>query len=113
MCEVEMKMNAVERMKSYAEDIPQEAPYEVPEFELPSPWPNEAKIQFVNLELRYREDLPSIIENFNLTVESLEKVGIVGRTGIVKQSRLLFYRGYDVFPRLWEEFFGALFAEIN
>ncbi len=46
----------------------------------------EAYIEFKNVSLKYRADLPAAISNFNLKIKRGTKVGIVGRTGSGKSS---------------------------
>lgn len=45
------------------------------------PWPQQGKITFQDVELRYHEDLPLVLKNLSFTVLPAETVGIVGRTG--------------------------------
>ena len=49
-------------------------------------WPDQGQIKFDNYSTKYREELPNVLEDFNLQVEGEEKVGIVGRTGAGKSS---------------------------
>merc|ERR1712242_30365 len=48
--------------------------------------PDQGQIKFDNYSTKYREELPNVLEDFNLQVEGEEKVGIVGRTGAGKSS---------------------------
>jgi ABC-type multidrug transport system fused ATPase/permease subunit len=86
MTATENEMNAVERLHHYAFELPQEAAYQKTEFTPPSDWPPSGYISFNNVSLRYRPNLPLIMENFNLNVYPGEKVGICGRTGAGKSS---------------------------
>lgn len=48
----------------------------------PAPsWPQQGKITFQDVELRYHEDLPLVLKNLSFTVLPAESIGIVGRTG--------------------------------
>lgn len=48
----------------------------------PAPsWPQQGKITFQDVELRYHEDLPLVLKNLSFTVLPAETIGIVGRTG--------------------------------
>jgi ABC-type multidrug transport system fused ATPase/permease subunit len=79
-CEIETNIVSVERIKEYAE-IPQEAPLIIPDNYPPSTWPENGVISFRNYSCRYRPELPCVIHDLNFTINSKEKVGIVGRTG--------------------------------
>ena len=51
-------------------------------------WPQHGKIEFQNISLRYRPELPLVLNRLKLTIEGAEKIGIVGRTGAGKSSML-------------------------
>jgi ABC-type multidrug transport system fused ATPase/permease subunit len=46
----------------------------------------QGKIEFKNLSIRYDKSLPLVLRNVSFTVNSQEKVGIVGRTGAGKST---------------------------
>ncbi|CAD8170443.1 unnamed protein product [Paramecium octaurelia] len=50
------------------------------------PWPNQGRIKFINYSVNYRNNLPLILKNLSFSVNSKEKIGIVGRTGAGKSS---------------------------
>ena len=93
--EAEMAMNSVERSQYYAEEIEQEKPALLPaDRELlggdhagpQSPWPSEGRVDFHNLSMRYRANLPLILRDVSFQVKGGERIGIVGRTGAGKSS---------------------------
>ena len=86
--EVETNMVAVERIREYQE-ILQEAPFEVPENEPGSEWPEHGVIKLENYQTRYREGLDLVLRGIDFKTRSGEKVGIVGRTGAGKSSLTL------------------------
>ena len=49
-------------------------------------WPAQATISFQNLSMKYREDLPIVLNNLNFHIKDGEKAAIVGRTGSGKSS---------------------------
>lgn len=86
MTQVETEMNSVERLHSYAFNMPQEADYEKPEAKPAPEWPMAGYIQFNDVSLRYRPSLPLVLKNLQFGVYPGEKVGICGRTGAGKSS---------------------------
>ena len=52
-------------------------------------WPNNGKIEVKNLCCKYRSHLDLVLKNLTFTIESNEKIGIVGRTGSGKSSLFL------------------------
>lgn len=47
----------------------------------PAHWPQSGAIKFEGVTMRYRDNLPLVLNSMDLTVAAQEKVGIVGRTG--------------------------------
>ncbi|KAJ7753347.1 multidrug resistance-associated ABC transporter [Mycena maculata] len=82
----EQNMNAVERIIVYTE-LPEEGARTTPN-DPPASWPSAGAISFRNVELSYREDLPTVLKGVTFDVRAGEKVGIVGRTGAGKSSLL-------------------------
>ncbi|XP_075699212.1 ATP-binding cassette sub-family C member 2 [Rhinoderma darwinii] len=82
--ELETNIVAVERVDEYikveneAEWVTQERP--------PEDWPDKGVVQFVDYKARYRSELDLVLHGISCTVNSMEKVGIVGRTGAGKSS---------------------------
>lgn len=86
MTQVENEMNSVERLHSYAFNLPQEAAYNRSEFKPPPEWPMSGYIQFKDVSMRYRPTLPLVLKDLDFGVYPGEKVGICGRTGAGKSS---------------------------
>lgn len=86
MTQVETEMNSVERLHSYAFHLPQEAPYEMPNHKPIPQWPMAGYIQFNDVSMRYRPQLPLVLKDMTFGVYPGEKVGICGRTGAGKSS---------------------------
>lgn len=53
-----------------------------------SKWPDQGKIEFHNVTMRYRESLEPSVKELDFVVQPNMKVGIVGRTGAGKSSIL-------------------------
>ncbi|CAK4628530.1 unnamed protein product [Aphanomyces euteiches] len=68
-------------------------PEEAPETTLHDPafasWPSKGAVQFQNLKLRYRPDLPLVLHGITLDIQGGEKIGICGRTGAGKSSLMI------------------------
>lgn len=78
--ELEVNMNAVERVIEYTKLTPEKAPI-VPDNRPPPGWPSEGVITAKNLFVKYREDLDPVLKGINFSTRPHEKIGIVGRTG--------------------------------
>ncbi|KAJ3387332.1 hypothetical protein HDU84_000905 [Entophlyctis sp. JEL0112] len=83
--EVEARMNAVERLYHYANELPAEYTAGVSQ-KVANEWPVAGNISFRNLSIKYRPELPLILHSLNFDVPAGKKVGIVGRTGAGKSS---------------------------
>ncbi|XP_060779435.1 multidrug resistance-associated protein 5 isoform X2 [Neoarius graeffei] len=84
--ETEARFTSVERIHHYIESLSLEAPARVKNKAPPSDWPQEGKVVFDSVEMKYREDLPLVLKKLSCTIRPKEKVGIVGRTGSGKSS---------------------------
>lgn len=77
------QMTSVERVQEYV-DLAPEKDDQVKE--PPSSWPQQGKVEFKNLSLRYsKEDVP-VLKGLSFVIKPKEKIGIVGRTGAGKSS---------------------------
>ncbi|KAL0269547.1 UNVERIFIED_CONTAM: hypothetical protein PYX00_007245 [Menopon gallinae] len=88
--EVYNQLTSVERVLEYTElkteDNLESSSWEKEAGKRLEAWPDEGKIEFQNLFLYYKEDEPPAIKDLTLTINSGEKIGIVGRTGAGKSS---------------------------
>ncbi|XP_017022525.1 probable multidrug resistance-associated protein lethal(2)03659 [Drosophila kikkawai] len=97
--ELENTMTAVERVVEY-EDIEPEGELEAPlNKKPPKSWPEQGKIVFDELSLRYIPNPKAdyVLKSLNFVIRPREKVGIVGRTGAGKSSLInaLFRLSYN------------------
>ena len=84
--ELENQMTSVERVLEYTKLVP-EPPFEsTSDKKPPSTWPERGEIKFDNLSMSYFPKDPPTLKNLSFTIQPLEKVGIVGRTGAGKSS---------------------------
>ena len=81
----ENSFNAVERVGNYIE-LPSEAPLVIDNNRPPPGWPSSGVVEFKNVVMRYRQELPLVLHDVSFRVMPSEKVGIVGRTSAGKSS---------------------------
>ncbi|XP_068923158.1 ATP-binding cassette sub-family C member 2 [Petaurus breviceps papuanus] len=82
--ELETNIVAVERINEYIK-VKNEARW-ITEKRPPRDWPSKGEIQFTNYEVRYRPELDLTLHGITCNIKSMEKVGVVGRTGAGKSS---------------------------
>lgn len=89
--EAENSMNSVERSKFYTDKIAHEAAREIPEADAPlkNQWPSQGAVEFDDLQIRYRPNLPLVLHGVSLKIKGGERIGIVGRTGAGKSSLMV------------------------
>ncbi|KAF9436204.1 hypothetical protein BGZ76_004588 [Entomortierella beljakovae] len=84
---LESNMTSVERLVHYSKNLPQEPPAESrPDIKPKVSWPDRGRINFTNVSLRYRSDLPLVLKDVSFDIEAGKKVAVVGRTGAGKSS---------------------------
>ena len=84
------KMVSLERIVTYANELEQEKPHELPSDKIiDSDWPAKGEIEFRNYTVRYRPELPAVIDEVSIFIQSGHKVGICGRTGAGKSSLMV------------------------
>ncbi|XP_056643788.1 probable multidrug resistance-associated protein lethal(2)03659 isoform X1 [Diorhabda sublineata] len=83
--ELENQMTSVERVQEYA-DLKQEEEEEEQMKKPQKNWPEEGKVEFIDMSLHYSRDDPPVLKNLSFKIQPTEKVGIVGRTGAGKSS---------------------------
>jgi len=86
LAEVENNMNATERVHYYGTKLEEEAPLHLPNAKLDPSWPQEGRITFSDVQMRYRAGLPLVLKGLTMDIRGGERVGIVGRTGAGKSS---------------------------
>lgn len=85
MCNVENKMISVERIFQFS-NLQKEGPLVIEENRGGPKWPECGCIEFKNLEVRYRPELPIVLHGLTCTFPGGSKIGIVGRTGSGKST---------------------------
>ncbi|KAF5326729.1 hypothetical protein D9619_003945 [Psilocybe cf. subviscida] len=81
--------DAVERIIEYL-GIPQEQPAVVESNRVPAYWPSRSSpnpiLVLDNVNVKYAEDLPAVLQNVSLQLKAGERVGLLGRTGSGKST---------------------------
>ncbi|XP_054884689.1 multidrug resistance-associated protein 5 [Poeciliopsis prolifica] len=84
--ETEARFTSVERIHHYIQSLSQEAPARVKGRAPPPDWPQQGELVFRDVEMRYQENLPLVLNKISCSIRPKEKVGIIGRTGSGKSS---------------------------
>nr|CAD7428538.1 unnamed protein product [Timema monikensis] len=85
LSETEARFISVERINAYLQSLEAEGVNSGRLIPMPD-WPSKGTIKFQNVNLRYREGLPNVLEGININIRAGEKIGIIGRTGSGKSS---------------------------
>jgi ABC-type multidrug transport system fused ATPase/permease subunit len=67
-------LNSAERILEYATQLEQEADHEIAATKPPASWPAEGRIEFRNVTMKYRPELPPALKDLTLSVGKAEKV---------------------------------------
>ncbi|RVE76679.1 hypothetical protein OJAV_G00011380 [Oryzias javanicus] len=85
--QTEMQLVSVERTEEYSCSLQTEP--QGHHAQLPPSWPERGTVEFRDVVLAYRENLPNALDGVSLLVRPGEKIGIVGRTGSGKSTVFL------------------------
>ena len=82
---LELEMNAVERVIEYSEIETEDLGGEKP----PAAWPTEGRLEVEDLVVSYAPELEPVIKGVSFRINGGERVGVVGRTGAGKSTLTL------------------------
>ncbi|KAL1844357.1 hypothetical protein VTJ49DRAFT_36 [Mycothermus thermophilus] len=82
---MELNMNSAERIIEYTELPTENLGGRSP----PAAWPTAGRIEVHDLVVSYAPDLPPVLKGLTFSVNSRERIGVVGRTGAGKSSLTL------------------------
>eukprot|EP00252_Welwitschia_mirabilis_P019394 TRINITY_DN4472_c0_g1_i2.p1 TRINITY_DN4472_c0_g1~~TRINITY_DN4472_c0_g1_i2.p1 ORF type:complete len:1511 (+),score=277.83 TRINITY_DN4472_c0_g1_i2:245-4777(+) len=85
LCKLENRIISIERIHQYSR-ILSEAPLIIESCRPPPQWPFNGTVEIVNLQVRYKENLPKVLHGITCTFPGGKKIGIVGRTGSGKST---------------------------
>ncbi|XP_033748591.1 LOW QUALITY PROTEIN: ATP-binding cassette sub-family C member 9-like [Pecten maximus] len=95
--ETEMMMNSVERVDEYTQLDTEPVRHPEGNLIVDKTWPENGEIEFLNVSLRYEENLDPVVNEASFIIHGGEKIGICGRTGSGKSSLLLsLFRMIDI-----------------
>ncbi|KAM0271868.1 hypothetical protein ACHAQH_008953 [Verticillium albo-atrum] len=87
--DVDNSMSSTERLYQYTSSLAHEASLEDDDASPVRPqWPESGEVQFESVQMRYRPELPLVLDQFSLHIRGGERIGIVGRTGAGKSTIL-------------------------
>ena len=86
LASVENAMVSTERLNEYGCRLEAETAADFRPVSLPSRWPTGGAISFKGVRMRYRENLPLVLEDIDLRIPTGQHVAFVGRTGAGKSS---------------------------
>merc|ERR1712232_273391 len=82
----ELSLVALERVGSYANNLePEPALTQVTDERLAA-WPSRGTISFEGVVMRYRANLPIVLNGISFEIPGGTSVGVIGRTGAGKSS---------------------------
>ncbi|GME74074.1 unnamed protein product [Ambrosiozyma monospora] len=84
---VEGKLTSAERLVDYAYNLPQE-PITGETIGPDIEWPTNAQIEYRDVSMRYRSELPLVLKHCTLSIAGESRLGICGRTGAGKSTIL-------------------------
>jgi len=76
LAEAEANFSCIERITFYGTKVPNEAPAIIKTNRPPQNWPDKGVIKFNSFSMRYREELPLVLNQLNMEIRENEKIGV-------------------------------------
>ncbi|KAJ8613372.1 hypothetical protein CTAYLR_002291 [Chrysophaeum taylorii] len=92
-------MASVERLLHYGRELPREGGDVGTSSPPPPQWPESARVELVDLCIRYRPDLPDVLHDISASFPSGSTVGVAGRSGSGKSSLGLAMARFNIVSR--------------
>ncbi|CAK9831718.1 ATP-binding cassette sub-family C member 5 [Anthophora retusa] len=89
MAETETRFISVERISYYLKTLQKEGTSDEDPINPPEQWPTDGKLEFHEVQLKYRKELPPVLDNISFVIKAGKHIGIVGRTGAGKSSLIV------------------------
>ena len=86
---ISSSLSNIERVIEFFDPKEEDRERDSHKLEKPKNWPMEGHIVARNISMRYRKDLPRVLNNLSFDIKPKEKIGVVGRTGSGKSSLIL------------------------
>ena len=83
-CSIARCLTSVQRIRELTHNKEFERDWNDPK--APENWPSEGKITGTKVSIRYRKDMPLVLDNLDYVIEGSQKVGVIGRTGSGKST---------------------------
>ncbi|XP_050718603.1 ATP-binding cassette sub-family C member 5-like isoform X6 [Eriocheir sinensis] len=84
--ETEARFTSVQRLHDCSKVLASEAPPIIESNRPDASWPKHGRISFKKVQMKYRHDTPLVLKGITFHIDSMEKIGVVGRTGSGKSS---------------------------
>ncbi|XP_064100115.1 ATP-binding cassette sub-family C member 5-like isoform X4 [Macrobrachium nipponense] len=84
--ETEARFTSVQRISNYAKGLVSEAPSIIESKQPDKAWPKYGRISFRKVQMKYRPETPLVLNDVTFDIDSMENIGVVGRTGSGKSS---------------------------
>ncbi|CAJ1049980.1 multidrug resistance-associated protein 9-like [Xyrichtys novacula] len=86
LLDTEVRFISVERVLQYIKGCRSESSRQLQVDQVSEDWPQHGAVTFLDYEMRYRQNLPVVLNRLQVHIRAGEKLGVVGRAGSGKSS---------------------------